>query len=144
MEGCRGLAAVSSTNYFMHILTGRPVSLARMVQTGMIRRPPRSTSFPTRRFRSRWSPYHFIAAARTQLGKPYVWGGGTYSGPSGIGSDGRGPGFDCSGLVLYAAYHASGGKLKLPHYSGAQLTFGQTVAWDAKQSGDLIFFFHEG
>lgn len=86
----------------------------------------------------------FIAAAQSQLGKPYVWGGGTYTGPSGVGSDGRGPGFDCSGLVLYAAYQASGGKLKLPHYSGAQLTFGQSVAWNAKQPGDLIFFFHEG
>ena len=86
----------------------------------------------------------FIAAAESQTGKPYVWGGGTYTGPSGIGSDGRGPGFDCSGLVLYAAYQASSGKLKLPHYSGAQLAFGQTVAWDAKQPGDLIFFFHAG
>src|SRR3954449_9146446 len=28
----------------------------------MIRRPPRSTLFPTRRFRSRWSPYHFANA----------------------------------------------------------------------------------
>jgi hypothetical protein len=49
------------------------------------------------------------------------------------------------GLVLYAAYQASGGKLKLPHYSGAlSSTFGQTVAWDAKQPGDLIFYFHAG
>lgn len=85
-----------------------------------------------------------IAAARTQLGKPYVWGGGTYSGPSGIGSDGRGPGFDCSGLVLYAAYQASGGKLRLPHYSGAQITFGHEIAWDDKQPGDLVFFTHPG
>lgn len=86
----------------------------------------------------------FIAAAQNEIGKPYVWGGGTYTGPSGRGSDGRGPGFDCSGLVLYAAYQASGGKLKLPHYSGAQITFGQSVAWDDKQAGDLIFFTHPG
>ena len=82
----------------------------------------------------------FIAAARTQLGRPYVWGGDTYSGPSGIGSDGRGPGFDCSGLVLYAAYQASNGTLRLPHYSGAQITFGREIAWDDKQPGDLVFF----
>jgi cell wall-associated NlpC family hydrolase len=82
----------------------------------------------------------FIAAARTQLGKPYVWGGGTYTGPSGIGSDGRGPGFDCSGLVLYAAHQASGGRLRLPHYSGAQMTYGREIAWDDKQPGDLVFF----
>jgi cell wall-associated NlpC family hydrolase len=86
----------------------------------------------------------FISAARTQLGKPYVWGGGTYSGPSGIGSDGRGPGFDCSGLVLYAAYQASNGKLRLPHYSGAQITFGRGIAWGDKQPGDLVFFTHPG
>lgn len=85
-----------------------------------------------------------IAAAQTQIGKPYVWGGGTYTGPSGVGSDGRGPGFDCSGLVLYAAYQASGGKLRLPHYSGAQMTYGQPVAWDDKQPGDLIFFTEPG
>ena len=86
----------------------------------------------------------FIAAAQTQIGKPYVWGGGTYTGPSGIGSDGRGPGFDCSGIVLYAAYQASDGRLRLPHYSGAQITFGQAVPWDSKQAGDLIFFTHPG
>jgi len=86
----------------------------------------------------------FIAAAQTQIGKPYVWGGGTYTGPSGIGSDGRGPGFDCSGLVLYAAYQASDGRLRLPHYSGAQITFGQAVSWDSKRGGDLIFFKHPG
>ena len=86
----------------------------------------------------------FIAAAQQEIGKPYVWGGGTYAGPSGRGSDGRGPGFDCSGLVMFAAYQASGGKLKLPHYSGAQITFGQSVGWDDKQPGDLIFFTHPG
>lgn len=85
-----------------------------------------------------------IAAAQTQLGKPYVWGGGTYSGPSGVGSDGRGPGYDCSGLVLYAAFQASGGSLRLPHYSGAQMTFGRSVSWDDRQPGDLIFFTHPG
>lgn len=89
-------------------------------------------------------PGAFIAAAQSQIGKPYVWGGGTYTGPSGVGSDGRGPGFDCSGLVLYAAYQASGGSLRLPHYSGAQITYGQPVAWDEKQAGDLIFFTHPG
>src|SRR3954451_8987143 len=86
----------------------------------------------------------FIASARTQLGRPYVWGGGAYSGPSGIGSDGRGPGLDCSGLVLYAAYQASNGTLRLPHYSGAQITFGHEIAWDDKQPGDLVFFTHPG
>ena len=86
----------------------------------------------------------FITAAKRQLGTPYVWGGGTFTGPSGIAADGRGPGFDCSGLVLYAAYQASRGSLRLPHYTGAQITYGRPVAWDAKQPGDLIFFTHPG
>lgn len=86
----------------------------------------------------------FIAAAEKEIGLPYVWGGGTYTGPSGIGRDGRGPGFDCSGLVLYAAYQASGGKLRLPHYTGDQIHDGTPVAWNDKQPGDLIFYTYPG
>ena len=59
----------------------------------------------------------FIKAAASQLGKPYVWGGGNFNGPTGGG-------FDCSGLVLYAAYQASGGRIRLPHYSGDQIRAG--------------------
>ena len=59
----------------------------------------------------------FIKAAASQLGKPYVWGGGDFNGPTGGG-------FDCSGLVLYAAYQASGGRIRLPHYSGDQIRAG--------------------
>ncbi len=66
-------------------------------------------------------PGAFIRAAATQLGKPYVWGGGDFNGPTGGG-------FDCSGLVLYAAYQASGGWLRPPHYSGAQIHLGRDVA----------------
>ena len=55
-----------------------------------------------------------IKAAASQLGKPYVWGGGNFNGPTGGG-------FDCSGLVLYAAYQASGGRIRLPHYTGDQI-----------------------
>jgi cell wall-associated NlpC family hydrolase len=32
----------------------------------------------------------------------------------------------------------------LPHYSGAQITFGQQVDWADKQPGDLIFFTRPG
>jgi cell wall-associated NlpC family hydrolase len=85
-----------------------------------------------------------IGAAEKQVGLPYVWGGGTFTGPSGTGSDGRGPGFDCSGLVLYAAYQASGGKVRLPHYTGDQIHDGQPVAWADKQPGDLIFYTYPG
>ncbi len=86
----------------------------------------------------------FIAAAEKEIGLPYVWGGGTYTGPSGIGSDGRGPGFDCSGLVMYAAYQASGGKVRLEHYTGDQINETQPVPWADKEPGDLIFYTYPG
>jgi cell wall-associated NlpC family hydrolase len=86
----------------------------------------------------------FIAAAEKEIGLPYVWGGGTYTGASGIGSDGRGPGFDCSGLVMYAAYQASGGKVRLEHYTGDQINETQPVSWADKQPGDIIFYTYPG
>ncbi len=86
----------------------------------------------------------FIAAAEKEIGLPYVWGGGTYSGPSGQASDGQGPGFDCSGLVMYAAYEASGGAIRLAHYTGDQVNETQPVAWADKQPGDLIFYTYPG
>ncbi|MHB1808111.1 MAG: C40 family peptidase [Solirubrobacteraceae bacterium] len=85
-----------------------------------------------------------IAAAQKEIGLPYVWGGGTYTGPSGQATDGQGPGFDCSGLVLYAAYQASAGKILLAHYTGEQINETQPVAWADKQPGDLIFYTYPG
>lgn len=82
-------------------------------------------------------PAALIRAAATQLGRPYVWGGGDFNGPTGGG-------FDCSGLVVYAAYQASGGKLRLPHYTGAQIQLGRGIPWPDKQPGDLIFFSYPG
>lgn len=79
----------------------------------------------------------FIKAAASQLGKPYVWGGGNFEGPTGGG-------FDCSGLVLYAAYQASGGRIRLPHYSGDQIHAGIGVSFGEKRPGDLIFFSYPG
>ncbi|KQW42626.1 hypothetical protein ASC77_23465 [Nocardioides sp. Root1257] len=82
-------------------------------------------------------PGALIAAAASQLGRPYVWGGGVFTGPTGGG-------FDCSGLVLYAAYQASGGRIRLPHYSGSQIHAGRGIGWAEKQPGDLIFFSYPG
>jgi cell wall-associated NlpC family hydrolase len=82
-------------------------------------------------------PGALITAAASQLGKPYVWGGGDFNGPTGGG-------FDCSGLVLYAAYQASGGRIRLPHYTGDQIKLGQGLSWSDKQPGDLIFFGYPG
>lgn len=73
-----------------------------------------------------------VAAALAQTGRPYVWGGGTPLGASGSATSPTGyggqPGFDCSGLVLYAAFQASGGTLQLPHSSDAQSRLGAEVA----------------
>ena len=87
-----------------------------------------------------------IARAESQVGVPYVWGGGDNNGPTGGLRDGgvadsfgdfNKSGFDCSGLVKYA-YAAAG--LDLPHYTGAQYQQGKKVPRDNAKRGDLIFY----
>ena len=101
-----------------------------------------------------------VGAAEGELGVPYVWGGGTYTGPSGSATAPPGlvgqAGFDCSGLVMYALYQASGGAIALPHSSEQQVTLGQQVAVGTGaqvlasgllQPGDVVGFFnldHDG
>lgn len=88
-----------------------------------------------------------LHTAQTQLGLPYVWAGGTLTGPSGRGSDGRGPGFDCSGLVRYAVYQATGGAVTLPRVSRDQGRPGPHVApvpAAQAQAGDLVAFTFDG
>ncbi|MGI8647795.1 MAG: hypothetical protein DLM55_05210 [Acidimicrobiales bacterium] len=84
--------------------------------------------------------------AKLWLGYPYVWGGGGTSGPSGRGSDGRGPGFDCSGLIQYAVYHATG--ITLPRVADAQIrdSRGTLISrdWSQMQTGDIIGFSNSG
>jgi hypothetical protein len=82
-----------------------------------------------------------INAAERWLGTPYVWGGGDPSGPTlGVpNSQNPGvPGFDCSGLVLYAVYQASGGKILLPHLANDQAAMGVAVPPSQLQPGDVI------
>jgi cell wall-associated NlpC family hydrolase len=66
-----------------------------------------------------------IAAARTQLGKPYVWGA--------VGPDS----FDCSGLTGWA-YHQAG--LDLPRTSRQQWFAGPHPDLGALAPGDLLFW----
>jgi hypothetical protein len=76
-----------------------------------------------------------IEDAEKWLGTRYVWGGGDIHGPS------KG-GFDCSGLVLFAVYDASGGQIKLPHFAASQQRDprGKRVSRSELQPGDLVFF----
>jgi cell wall-associated NlpC family hydrolase len=66
-----------------------------------------------------------IAYARTQLGKPYLWGG---TGPDA---------FDCSGLVMMA-YRAAG--VTIPRTSEKQWAWGPRVPAGHEEAGDLVFF----
>jgi cell wall-associated NlpC family hydrolase len=66
-----------------------------------------------------------VAAAESQIGVPYVWGG---SSPSG---------FDCSGLTMWA--YAQVG-ISLPHFSGAQMSGSTPVPISALEPGDLLFY----
>ncbi|MCX0244611.1 C40 family peptidase [Streptomyces drozdowiczii] len=90
-----------------------------------------------------------IAAAKSQKGVPYSWGGGDTLGPSyGIccspgGYSGRFiKGFDCSGLTEYAYGKAGimiGGTAQAQHDSGKVRVTHQTNLKGA-EPGDLLFF----
>jgi cell wall-associated NlpC family hydrolase len=66
-----------------------------------------------------------VAAAMTQLGVPYAWGGTT-----------PGVGFDCSGLVQWA-YAQIG--VSLPRTTGQQVSVGVAVNLEDVRPGDLVF-----
>jgi cell wall-associated NlpC family hydrolase len=66
-----------------------------------------------------------IAAARSALGKPYVWGA---NGPSG---------FDCSGLTQWSYAQAG---VSLPRTSQAQRFAGRQVPLSQAQPGDLVTY----
>jgi peptidoglycan DL-endopeptidase CwlO len=67
-----------------------------------------------------------VAAAESQLGVPYVWGG-----------ESPGRGFDCSGLTAWAWGQAG---VPLPHYSGAQMADTTPVPVSDLEPGDLLFY----
>jgi cell wall-associated NlpC family hydrolase len=66
-----------------------------------------------------------LAAAYSQLGKPYVYGG---SGPNV---------YDCSGLVMWAFAHAG---IYLPHSAEAQSRMGTQIPLSEIQPGDVLYF----
>ncbi|MFI6355421.1 NlpC/P60 family protein [Streptomyces sp. NPDC050743] len=66
-----------------------------------------------------------VAAARSALGRPYVWGA---SGPSG---------FDCSGLMQWSYAHAG---IRLPRTSQEQRFAGRHVPLSQARPGDLVIY----
>ncbi|WP_225822700.1 NlpC/P60 family protein [Streptomyces naphthomycinicus] len=66
-----------------------------------------------------------LAAARSALGRPYVWGA---NGPSG---------FDCSGLMQWAYAHAG---IQLPRTSQEQRFAGRQVPLSQARPGDLVVY----
>ena len=87
-----------------------------------------------------------IARAESQIGTPYVWGGGDANGPTAGISDGTHKktgqlGYDCSGLVLYAF---AGAGISLPHYTGYQYQRGEKIPVAQAERGDLLFWGENG
>ncbi|MEU3174060.1 C40 family peptidase, partial [Streptomyces sp. NPDC007000] len=70
-----------------------------------------------------------VAAARSALGKPYVWGA---NGPSG---------FDCSGLMQWSYAQAG---IALPRTSQAQRHAGTQVPLAQARPGDLVVYRPDG
>ncbi|MFL0028541.1 NlpC/P60 family protein [Streptomyces sp. NBUL23] len=82
-----------------------------------------------------------VAQAQKWKGTPYSWGGGGISGPSfGFAQGQYTRGFDCSSLLMYAVYHASGGKITLSRTSQHQVTEGKGVTRAQLRPGDAIGF----
>lgn len=84
-----------------------------------------------------------VAAAQTQVGLPYVFGGGDGTGPgaSNMRSQDAGEiGFDCSGITSYGYQQAAG--ITLPRVASDQWAKYQSniVPDDALQPGDLLFY----
>lgn len=78
--------------------------------------------------------HDIVAAARTQKGKPYVWGGGGCKGPSGGG-------YDCSGLTQYALCKAL--NKKIPRVAQDQYDAtkqGKRIPRSQAKEGDLLFW----
>ena len=99
--------------------------LTRQVRRAVAQERRRQEILRRRALLRRLAAARAVAFARSQLGKPYVWGA---SGPSS---------YDCSGLVM-TAYRRAG--VWLPRVSRAQWGAGPRVGLGSLAPGDLVFF----
>ncbi|KAK3111982.1 hypothetical protein LTR53_012212 [Teratosphaeriaceae sp. CCFEE 6253] len=81
-----------------------------------------------------------VKLARKQVGKPYVWGGGTCNGP-------EHGGFDCSGLNEYVVCQVSDKKYDLPNHAQTQYNKyktwgGKRIPWKDAKPGDMFYYSH--
>jgi cell wall-associated NlpC family hydrolase len=85
-----------------------------------------------------------LAHATKWMGMAYQYGGGDQRGPNaGQNSNGSGqPGFDCSGLTVYAVYKATNGKVLLPRVAADQFRDRRFkhIPYSQLQPGDLVFW----
>jgi len=81
-----------------------------------------------------------VKIAKEYLGTPYSWGGGGKEGPSyGAGRGAGTKGFDCSGLLQYVIYKATG--KDIGGYTQPQWNNGTKITKASQlQPGDGVFF----
>jgi cell wall-associated NlpC family hydrolase len=80
-----------------------------------------------------------VDAAVAFKGTPYSWGGGGIKGPTtGIAQGAKTKGFDCSGLLQYSVYQATG--RQIPRVAQAQYAAAKPVSIVNAKPGDAIFF----
>lgn len=104
----------------------QPVTTASSTTTAAVNTNQNGTSVASSTATNNNAAETVVAAALSQVGTPYVWGGAT-----------PGQGLDCSGLVQYAYGRAN---VALSHYTVAQESAGRQVSLSDLQPGDIIFW----
>lgn len=104
----------------------QPVATASSTTTAAVNTNQNGTSVASSTAINNNAAETVVAAALSQVGTPYVWGGAT-----------PGQGLDCSGLVQYAYGRAN---VSLSHYTVAQESAGRQVSLSDLQPGDIIFW----
>jgi cell wall-associated NlpC family hydrolase len=147
-KGGRGVAKPGQSAH----QTGQAADLGPPSQFGWIAK--NASKFGLARPAPRSEPWHvqamgdptgsqIVAKARTWLGTPYSWGGGSDTGPTLGTAQGSGTvGFDCSAFVM-SVFSSFG--IQLPRTSQEQATKGTKVPnLGLAQAGDLLFFDYGG